>query len=292
MGVRRTFRQINRLLSEYGTPGATDPGDPILRRTLIKSGSGGSGSTGGSAGGLDYPDLRTQRHGSIIASSIGATTGTQNFVSSGFVPTTGLLFDGSAAANVVSADPSVATVPGWNEGHGVFVNHTTTAATGNVAGHRSIIGIWRYRHGPRMRVVWRAGVDQAVSIDNCRIWIGTFSTLPTTTDNPVGHVAGFRWSTATGGAGDTVFRVLTKDGTTLRNTASGVPHMLGRVYLFEIDMRSRSEIIYKIDENIVDVATANLPDDNTDLQWVFRVVNGNGGAGATIRLGSFLWSSN
>lgn len=239
---------------------------------------------GGTSDVQDFIDLRTTRIGGMTAGNI-AGSGTQTVVVYGLTT----VQDGTAQAPV-SADSSVGQ--GWNDGEGTFGGWSTATGTNAIGGIRTVDGFCRGRHGPALALVMRNGVNQAISIDNCRIWIGFFSTLPVSTDDPVGHVAGFRWSTAAGGAGDTVIRVLTKDGVTLRNTPSSTAFSVGRVTKLAIDWRTMGTIKYYIDDVLVDTVTSGLPDDNTDLFMVVRIVNGNGGGNSTIRLSSLMAISN
>lgn len=168
--------------------------------------------------------------------------------------------------------------------NGVAIGQTTSAANNSVAGFVTTAEQWARRHQPRLRIRFRTGQD----LTSLRYWSGCFSTLPTTTDDPVGHVAGLRYSTA---AGDTTFRLITKDGVTLQNFDSGITPTTLTVYDFEIDMSDQTKIVYSINGAVIHTETNNLPTDTTDLFFAHRVVNGNSGSSRTFRILSVAWDS-
>lgn len=230
---------------------------------------------------IDFTNLsRFPRRIGMIQSGNLAATGASSVVVTG-VPLCS--FDGTPGAVIQGTG-------GINGGFGYFGSHTTSTATGNVAGNRSTAEWTQYQNKPIMRLYFRTGND----VSNLRFWMGVFSTLPTTTDDPVGHVAGVRFSNASGGAGDTVFRFITKDNTTLNNQSSTITPQALTAYFLEIDMTQSSAITFRMSDGTTRVElvlSSNLPSATADLFWVFRVVNGNSGATRTIRVGAFYLST-
>ena len=244
--------------------------------------AGPPGSPGAAGTVLDFTDIPLRRVGIFQAGNVTAPTGGTGFVALGTPPTTN---DGTVGA-VLEVSPG----GGFDSGVRASVGHVTGSGTNALSGYRSTVEWTQYRHQPIAKFLWATGAD----VTNLRIWIGLFSTLPVSTDDPVGHVAGFRLSNASGGAGDTNFQVLAKDAVTLNIQDSGIAVVASKVYLFEIDMTDAGEIVYRLRDGSSDVsfsAIANLPTSTTSLFLVFRCANGNSGAARTIRTSAAFLSS-
>ncbi len=260
------------------------PGDPGEQGEQGDPGPPGPAGPAGAAGTVsDWTAIPQRRLGVLQAGSITAPTGGTGFVTFGTPPVS---TDGT-----VGAVQATSTGGGFDGGIRASVGHTTGTGTNALSGHRSTVEWTDYQHEPIVKILWATGAD----VTNLRIWIGLFSTLPVSTDDPTGHVAGFRLSNASGGAGDTTFRVLTKDGTTLNNQDSTIAPVASTAYLFEIDMINASQIVFRLRDGTSDVtvtSVANLPTSTTALFWVFRCANGNSGAARTIRTHNILLSTN
>lgn len=123
-----------------------------------------------------------------------------------------------------------------------------------------------YRKGRNLRFSTTIKVNQTTSV---RYWVGLTDVSPSTfadADDPgSAHIAGFRFSTA---AGDTTWRCITKDGTTLGNTDSGVSIGTDLVRLEVVFDDTAGNCVFKINGTTVATRTTNLPGTSVNLAFI------------------------
>lgn len=142
-----------------------------------------------------------------------------------------------------------------------YVQYTATAATtGTNFGHSAGSAGAAFGKDPMFGMRIKTGAD----VSSIRMWLGWFSGDPRGADDPAGlHFMGFRFSTDAADAG---WVAATKDGTTIKTTATGVAVTADTKYRFKIVADSvGSSVKFYIDGNLVATHTTNLPGSTTTL---------------------------
>jgi len=173
----------------------------------------------------------------------------------------------------------------FSDSTGQYINYATTTTSGTQGGlFTSTIQTTQFL--PDAYLVMKTGAV-AADITGVRIIFGWSSTFTfDTSDNPAStHLAAFRFST---GAGDTTWRALTKDGTTLNNQDSGVTVAADTKYILRIKVVTTSSIEFYINGTLVATSSSNLPTSTTTLNLYMGVAtNTTAGTARALRFNSF-----
>ncbi len=106
-----------------------------------------------------------------------------------------------------------------------------------------------------------ASYNEAGASTGTRIFVGmTSNTSPTTqgnSDTPTGSFAMFRRNHTNGGAQDTNWQFMTRDGTTQNTTDTGMAFAVSKFYKFYIRIAPGGSTIYWRIENVTDSTSAN-----------------------------------
>lgn len=162
---------------------------------------------------------------------------------------------GFAAAPTVTGTATNAT-----SAAGPFVRYTSGTTSGSIAGLNSASGVVRRDWSP----VFLARITTGATLTAIRHWIGLFSANPGSSDNPVIHLAAFRYSSA---VDSTLFwRTCTDDATGIAVTTTTSPIATSTAYDLAIWMDATSVKFY-VDNNLVATHTTKLPTASTLLSW-------------------------
>lgn len=172
----------------------------------------------------------------------------------------------------------------YNESLGYVLNLTTAATANSTAGISNATTMWQ-----RGNVAGSNGFFFSLRIafpdasySELRAFAGFYSfTLPTavnSSDNPVGDLIGFRYSTT---AGDINFQITAKDNTTLAAVDTGMPFTPSQVYdlyLFNPPAPNGDTVGWKIDNLSLGtsnsgIISTNLPRYGFGLRSGFQICN-------------------
>lgn len=256
MGVRRTYRQINRLISQYGFPDADGPGDPILRRTLIPTGGVTS----------DARDEKRYLFGT--ARNAGGAAGATDLH--------GLL------VNITAATQITLNVNDQGRFHNIATTNVNTES-----GIDSTLDVTRRDWFPELVTRQRTGAHA-----NTREWVGFFSANPMLSDTPAVSIIGFR---ASASVPDTNWQAVTSDGVSISLADTGAAFLAASLYVFHIDGRDSSNIRFRVDTLTTTgpwvTLSTNLPALTTGLFYYqkHRVLTAS--VGTAVNLGFFhIWT--
>lgn len=159
---------------------------------------------------------------------------------------------------------SVAGTPtAFQDATGAYLDLASVATTNSNASTTGPTNHTARNNLPRCTWTFKTGTVITVA----RWWVvlnDTGAPAPFNADDPAGaNLMGFRYSTA---AGDTTWRCVTKDGTTLGNTDSGVTVVADTRYEMAIDATVAGTVTFYINGALVATRTTNLPTNGASLQ--------------------------
>lgn len=172
---------------------------------------------------------------------------------------------GSLATATTTAPGGVTVIQDYN--YGLFLHCVSSTVIDSDAGVSLNTIFTRLGSGPVFTVKFRTG-PLASDLQNCRIWVGLFSTSPGAADNPAGHFAGIRYNPATDPIG--FWTGCVKDGVTLNSVTNIATIALDTTYVLQLDCRTAGQVKFYINGVLVWTAAANTPNPNQQLgAWAF-----------------------